>query len=122
MIYTYLIKNTCVEKTNKKTDKDLFALMEKKIKQGNYVFLPHSRKRLAERNISELDVIRILSGDKSYGRKRNKKKDTYEHPSISDLAQDWKYCIEGHDIDGIGLRIIVTFTDNLMPIITVIKI
>ncbi|MDX2345570.1 MAG: DUF4258 domain-containing protein [Legionella sp.] len=86
------------------------------------MFLPHSKKRLNERNISELDVVRLLSGEKSYGRKRNKKKDTYENPSISDLAQDWKYCIEGHDIDGISLRVIITFSDDLMPIITVIKI
>jgi hypothetical protein len=106
----------------KKTDKELFPLINEKIKQGSYVFLPHSKKRLNERNISELDVIRLLSGQKGYGRKRNKQKDKYEHPSISDLAQDWKYCIEGHDIDGSSLRVIITFSDDLMPIITAIRI
>lgn len=109
-------------KPTKKTDKELFSLIEEKIKCGSYVFLPHSKKRLNERNISELDVIRLLSGEKGYGRKRNKKKDTYEHPSICDVAQDWKYCLEGHDIDGISLRVIITFSDDLMPIITVIRI
>ncbi len=48
----------------KKTDKELFSLIDEKIKQGSYVFLPHSKKRLNERNISELDVIRLLSGEK----------------------------------------------------------
>ena len=89
---------------------------------GRYTFLPHAKQRLKERNIAELDVIRILTGQKGYGRKRNKKKDTYEHPSISDLAQDWRYCIEGHDIDDKAVRIIITFSDDLMPIITVIRI
>jgi hypothetical protein len=37
-------------------------------------------------------------------------------------AEDWKYCIEGQDIDRNKLRIIITFTDDLMPIITAIKI
>ena len=123
IIYTYLFnKNKSAIQTNKKTDKELFSLIEKKIKQGNYVFLPHAKKRLSERNISELDVIRLLSGEKNYGRKRNKQKDAYENPSIIDVAQDWKYCIEGHDIDGINLRVIITFSDDFMPIITVIRI
>ncbi|MCH9689158.1 MAG: DUF4258 domain-containing protein [Gammaproteobacteria bacterium] len=97
-------------------------MVEEKIKQGQYVFLPHSKQRLRERKISELDVIRLLSGEKGYGRKRNKRKDTYEHPSISERAQDWKYCIEGYDIDGMSLRTVITFSDGLMPIITVIRI
>ncbi len=106
----------------KKTDKELFALIEDKIGQKKYVFLAHSRIRLKERHISELDVLYILLGKKGYGRKRNKKKDSFENPSIFDLAQDWKYCIEGCDIDGSVIRIIVTFTEDLMPIITVIRI
>jgi hypothetical protein len=84
--------------------------------------LSHSKQRVRERNVSELDVIYLLSGKKNYGRKRNKKKDSYEASSITDLAQDWKYCIEGFDVDGKKLRVIITFTDDLMPIITVIRI
>ena len=97
-------------------------MIKDKIDQKKYVFLTHSRIRLKERHISELDVLYILSGKKGYGRKRNKKKDSFENPSIFDLAQDWKYCIEGCDIDGSEIRIIVTFTEDLMPIITVIRI
>jgi len=84
--------------------------------------MPHSKLRMRERDVSQLEVIYLLSGKKGYGRKRNKKKDVYEHSSITDDAQDWKYCIEGCDIDGEALRIIITFTDDLMPIITVIRI
>jgi len=106
----------------KKTDKELLSLIETKIIQKKYIFLKHAQQRLLERNILELDVLNILSGKKGYGRKRNKKKDTYEQYFFSELTQDWKYCIEGCDIDGEPLRIIITFNDDLMPIITAITI
>ena len=109
-------------KPRKKTDKELFCLIEEKIKQGQYIFLKHAKQRLKERNITELDVIYLLSGKKGYERKRNKQKDNYNALLSPELAQDWKYCIEGYDVDGHKLRVIVTFTDDLMPIITVIRI
>lgn len=97
-------------------------MIEQKILEGKYIFLSHSKQRIKERNIPQLDVISLLLGKKGYGRRRNKKKDAYESPSISELAEDWKYCIEGCDIDGSSLRVILIFTDALTPIITVIKI
>ncbi|NDH10019.1 MAG: DUF4258 domain-containing protein, partial [Gammaproteobacteria bacterium] len=72
------------KKPIKKTDKGLFLIIEEKIKQGNYVFLPHAKQRLKERNITELDVIYLLSGKKGYERKRNKGKDIYESFSLTD--------------------------------------
>jgi hypothetical protein len=42
------------KKPIKKTDKELFLIIEEKIKQGNYVFLPHAKQRLKERNITLL--------------------------------------------------------------------
>lgn len=106
----------------KKIDKDLFSLIESKIAQKKYIFLRHSQQRMLERNILDLDVLNVLSGKKGYGRKRNKRKDTYEQHSFSELAEDWKYCIEGCDVDGEPLRIIITFNEDLMPIITAIRI
>lgn len=109
-------------KPRKKTDKELFSLIEEKIVQGKYIFLSHANQRIRERNISELDVIYLLSGKKGFGRKRNKTKDIFEELSIYEKSSDWKYCIEGNDIDGHRLRVIITFAENLMPIITVIRI
>ncbi len=106
----------------KKTDKDLYSLIDSKIAQKKYVFLKHSQQRMLERGILELDVLNILLGKKGCGRKRNKKKDAYEQLSISEFAQDWKYCIEGCDVDGKPLRVIITFSEDLMPIITAIRI
>lgn len=106
----------------KKTDKELFSLIELKIAHRKYIFLKHSRQRMIERSILELEVLNILSGKKGHERHRNKKKDSYELGSFSELPQDWKYCIEGCDIDGELIRIIITFTNDLMPIITTIRI
>jgi hypothetical protein len=110
------------KKPAKKTDLELFTLIEQKIKQREYVFLNHARQRQLERNISDLDVLNILEGKQGYDRTRNKKKDIYEPQYIHETPEDWRYCIEGRNIDGKKVRIIITFTDNLMPVITVINL
>jgi hypothetical protein len=63
----------------KKTDKELLLLIEEKIKQGNYIFLPHAKQRMKERHINEVDVIYLLLDKKGYERKRNKKRTCLSH-------------------------------------------
>ena len=104
------------KKPNKKNDIDLLPLISKMISQGNYIFLTHAKKRLKDRNITDLEVLEILENN-NWNRKRNKSKDTYT-PGY----QDWNYCIEGNDIDGLKIRVIISFDSNLMLIITVIRI
>ncbi len=111
-----------LEKPVKKTDKELFALIEQKINERNYIFLHHTKQRQQERKISDLDVLNILEGKSGYDRSRNKKKDSCEAQYLNENPQDWKYCIEGIDVDGKKIRIIITFTDDLMPIITVMNL
>lgn len=111
-----------VKKPVKKIDQELFRLIEKKIKEKNYIFVRHAQERQQQRNISELDVLNILEGHPGYRRKRNKRKDSYDSTYIHEMLQDWKYCIEGKDINARDIRIILTFTDNLMLIITVIDL
>ena len=111
-----------VDKPSKKTDQVLFALIEQKIKEGNYIFVKHAKERQQQRYISDLDVLNILEGKPHSDRKRNKEKDSYEIQYVNEQPQDWKYCIEGKDIDGKKIRIILTFTDDQMPIITVINL
>lgn len=110
------------EKPLKKSDKQLFTLIEQKIMETNYIFLNHAKQRQQERKISDIDVLNILEDKPGYGRSRNKKKDAYEATCFNQKPQDWKYCIEGKDIDGQRIRIIITFTDDLMPIITVMNL
>jgi len=105
------------EKPNKETDKDLYSLIAKKLTSLDYIFTKHSKQRLADRNITDIDVLEILEGKISKKRKRNKSKDKYEHGQ-----QDWNYCIEGINIDKIKIRIIISFRDDLLLIITVINL
>lgn len=104
-------------KPEKWTDRELWRLMEAKIEGKSYVFLSHAKKRLKERGVIDLDILDILQNRDDRKRKRNKRKDVYsaEH-------QDWNYCIEGRDYDNQLIRIIVSFDENLLLIITVIKI
>lgn len=110
------------KKPSKKTDRELFISIERKIKEKNYVFVKHAQERQQQRHISDLDVLNILAGKSNYERKRNKRKDSYESNHLSEKPQDWKYCIEGKDIDKKRIRIILTLTDDLMLIITVINL
>ena len=103
------------DKPIKKTDRELYRLFAAKIASGEYIFLKHAKLRQQDRQIRDLDVIYILKG--RVARKRNKRKDTY------DLGkQDWKYCIEGVDIDGLKIRVIITFEEAYLLVITVIRI
>lgn len=110
------------KKPTKKNDKVLFSLIEEKIEKNHYFFVRHATQRIKQREIVETEVIKILEGKVGYGRTRNKAKDKYEFVTIEEEAEDWKYCIEGNDIDQNKLRIIITFSNDWMPIITVIKI
>ena len=104
-------------KPNKKTDKELFALCKQKIATGDYLFVKHAKDRQQQRCISDLDVLAILEGKPGRSRKRNVKKDCY-----NDKYHDWNYCVEGVDIDGKKIRVIVSFMNGLMPIITVMRL
>ena len=62
-------------------------------------------------------MLDILEGKLGRRRRRNKQKDKFQ-PGYD----DWNYCIEGLSLDGEKIRIIVSFLEKLMPIITVIKL
>lgn len=105
------------KKPNKKTDTELWSLIKQVILNGNYIFLKHAHERLKDRNINDIDVLDILENKTNRKRRRNKSKDIFltNH-------QDWNYCIEGNDLEGKKIRIIISFDDELMLIITVIRI
>ena len=104
-------------KPYKKNDLALWKLISDKISSGHYLFLAHAKEKLGERNISEFETLAILENKNHRNRKRNKKKDAY-NPSFA----DWTYCIEGNDIDENKIRIIISFDETNMLVITVIRI
>jgi hypothetical protein len=104
-------------KPGKKSDSDLFNLIKESIAQGNYVFTKHAIQRSGQRAILEITALDILEGRPGSRRRRNKRKDKCETGAL-----DWNYCIEGVDVNQKMIRVIVTFEENIMPIITVMWI
>lgn len=105
------------KKPDKKTDTELWALILEMISNGDYIFLRHAQDRLKDRKVSDLDVLDILENKPKRKRKRNKSKDTFL-PGY----KDWNYCIEGNDLDNKKIRIIISFDEERMLVITVIRI
>jgi len=106
-----------MEKPNKKKDQELWDSIYLSILNKNYIFVAHAKKRLKDRNVTDIEVLDILENKERCKRKRNKKKDSYIKGH-----QDWNYCIEGVDLDGEKIRIIISFNEELMLIITVIRL
>lgn len=100
-------------KPKKKKDFDLFNQLDKKIYFNEYVFKKHAKIRQNDRNISDLDILNILEGKGNRKRHRNKRKDKFQFGH-----QDWNYCIEGLNLENRKIRIIISFQDNLLLIIT----
>jgi hypothetical protein len=101
--------------------KKFFSIVEKKIKDGKYIFTHHAEKRSSERQILDEEVLNILENKPRYSRRWVKSKDTFESPYYS-APSTWRYCIEGKTPDDDLIRIIIAFDEELMPIITVIRL
>lgn len=111
-----IVKKDFIQKPKKLTDTELFQKIHDKIIDIDYIFLKHAKQRQKDRSVTDLDVLNILENEKGRRRKRNKRKDKYERGK-----EDWNYCIEGLDIDGEKVRIIVSFNEEFLLIITVIR-
>lgn len=111
------MKKDIIKKPEKLADGKLYQLISNKIMDGNYVFLKHAKQRQKDREITDLDVLKVLKGEKDRNRKRNKRKDKYEEGQ-----KDWNYCMEGLDIDGKKIRIILSFNEEFLLIITLIRL
>ncbi|MFV0341214.1 MAG: DUF4258 domain-containing protein [Parachlamydiaceae bacterium] len=72
----------------------------------------HARIRQEERCIDLPDVLFVLKN--GYHEKRKS--------SFDEVFQVWKYAIRGSTLDGIDIRIIVSFDDDGMLIITVMHV
>ncbi len=103
---------TTTDKPPKKSDNSLKKLISWSLQNKNYLITHHAKSRQKERFISDLDILYVLKSNYT----RIKRKDTYTG------REDWNYCIEGVDLDGSKVRIILSFTEEMMLIITVIKL
>lgn len=102
-------------KASKRTTVELMLAITEAVESKNYFFTTHATTRLKQRrNVDQLQVIRILKSDSKY---HEPKKDTY-----SKEFQAWNYAVRSKTIDDEDVRIILTFDENDMLIITVINL
>jgi len=87
-------------------------LIRSAVFSGRYIYSFHSKERMKERRVTRQEVRHVLL----HGH-HEKRKDLFERST-----GQWKYAIRGKTIDKKVLRIILTFDENNLLIITVIEI
>ena len=103
------------KKLAKKSTDELFAAIEKAIINGDYYFTDHGEMRsVTRRKVTDEEVIKILGGKNKW---HEKSKDKFVQGQA-----DWNYHIRGKNTDDEKVRIVLSFNDYGMPIITVINL
>lgn len=103
-----------LKRTHKKTTNELFLAINNAMERKRYFFTSHAFERLRDRNISELTVIKILKSKFKYHEVR---KDSYIQSFRS-----WNYSIVGISPDNEDIRIVISFEEDTMLVITVINL
>lgn len=94
---------------------ELFKEIKKSLRSAKYFFTEHAEKRSKNRkNVNQLQVIKILKSEAKF---HEKKKD-----KIDEIHNEWNYSIRGRTIDSEEVRIILSFDEDNMLIITVINL
>lgn len=72
----------------------------------------HALQRMDKRKVTFLDILYVL--ENGY---REESKDAYD-----DAFHKWKYAIRGRTLENVSIRVIITFDDDDLLIITVINL
>ena len=91
---------------------DLLVKVQDCIEHGLYLDTRHATDRQSERKITRPEILFVLK----YGR-HEKSKDQYQ-----ERYKAWNYAISGKTIDKRDVRVIVSFDENNMLIITAIEL
>lgn len=102
-----------IKKPIKKTTSEVFTLIDKALDSGDYIISRHGRKRGKERGVTALNIVQALRSEK---RRHEAKKDKFDEGMF-----DWNYSILSDDIEERKLRIILTFSEQML-IVTIIVI
>ncbi len=96
----------------KEKAKNLLIEIKAKINRGHFLILPHAIARQAQRLISIPDIIQVLITGW-----HETKNDKY-----SKEFEEWNYAIRGKTVDNRVLRIITSFNEKNILVITVIDL
>lgn len=100
------------KRTKPKQIENLFQLIRECIDRGQYVLTEHAVLRLNQRDISLTDTEFVLKNG------YHEKKKTY----FDEIFNTWRYAIRGKTVDDLQMRIIISFNDDNMIIITVMHV
>lgn len=91
---------------------DLMSVIQACIDEGRYLDTRHVLERQEQRVITRPELLQVLR--KGYHEKRKDKFD--------ELYSSWNYSVRGKTVDRRDIRVIVSFDENEMLIITAIEI
>lgn len=101
-----------MKRHQKPNSADLLALIRKRIEQGRYLDTRHALDRSSEREITRPEILFVLR----HGY-HEKSKDRYE-----ETFEEWNYAVRGKTPDGRDLRVIASFDEQDLIIITAIDL
>lgn len=91
---------------------ELFSKIRECIEKGLYRQSRHAIDRQIEREIDLPDVLYVLKS--GYHEKQK--------TSFDEIFHTWKYAIRGKTLDSVDIRIIMSFDEDGMLIITVMRV
>jgi hypothetical protein len=110
MLLSYILKMKKRQRPSKIAD--LMDTIWEALDSGRYVDMVHAQERQLQRNITRPEYTYVLRHGYHEARK-----DTFEEPYNA-----WNYAIRGKTLDKRDLRVIVSFDDSGMLIITTIEV
>ena len=107
--------NKRIRKPKKKSTADLFKAINHSLENNTYYFSDHADIRSKTRkNVNDLEVVKILgSAEKWHESGKDKFVNEYK---------DWNYHIRGRNSDDDQVRIVISFDENNMVVITVVNL
>lgn len=91
---------------------DLISAVRTCIEEGRYLDTRHATERQEERRITRPEVLYVLKRGH-----HEKKRDRFD-----DFHRAWNYAMRGRTVDRRELRVIVSFEENGLLIITAIEL
>jgi len=91
---------------------DVVSLIRERARSGNFILLPHAIARGLERSVAVADIAYALING---WHEADKDEFKSEH-------QAWNYAVRGSTIDNRQVRIVVSFDENRLLVITVIRL
>jgi len=91
---------------------DLLLRVRGCVEEGRYLDTCHASERQEQRSITRSEVLQVLK--RGY---HERKRDRFE-----ELHGSWNYSIRGKTVDGRDIRVIVSFEEDGLVIITAIEV